>query len=477
MLRTTGTTPGTDPGSTPASTSRTTSRTTAVTAPVARRRALAAGAVGALALVATGLPGGAGAADSALISRVPRPRPPARRPGFAGARFAVDGDQGTRWASAQDDADAWLRIDLGAPATLDEVVVRWEAAYASAYEIQVSDDGSTWTTVADVTDGDGGVDTLDVDAAGRYVQLQGVQRGTGYGYSLWELEVYGTGGAPHDGDDLPVFDDEVTHHEFQANCTVEHLGYDDPIVFPGQPGASHLHSFMGNTSTDAFTTIESLFANPETSCTNPNDLSAYWFPTIQNGDDPVVAPYLETIYYKAGIDDYRSVQPFPAGLRLIAGDMMATPESFASAPGAVEGWECGDLTQQWSIPEHCAEGSDLNIRYQAPSCWNGVDLDSPNHKAHMAYPVNGECPLTHPVPVPMLELKIGWPVSGDMSQVHLVSGSDQSWHYDFMNGWDPAILDALVTHCINGGLQCNPQGYDQYKPHRGAALTADFELP
>ena len=457
-------------------TRRTPSTTSTASARGPARGALATSAAGALLLTATALPS-AQAADTPVISTGAAAAASSTEAGFAGARFAVDGDLGTRWASAQDDDHAWLQIDLGAPAALDEVVLRWEAAYASAYEVQVSDDGASWTTVAAVADGDGGDDVLDVDATGRYVQLQTLERGTGYGYSLWELEVYGTGGAPGGGDDLPEFDDEVTHHEFQANCTVSHLGPDDPIVFPGRPGASHLHSFMGNTSTDAFTTIESLFAEPDTSCTNPNDHSAYWFPAVQNGDDPVVAPYLETIYYKAGIDDYRSVQPFPEGLRLIAGDMTATPESFENAPGAVEGWECGDLTKQWSIPEYCAPGSDLNIRYQAPSCWDGVNLDSPNHKSHLAYPVNGECPLTHPVPVPMLELKIGWPVSGDMSEVHLVSGSDQSWHYDFMNGWEPEILDALVTHCINGGLQCNPQGYDQYKPHRGAALTADFELP
>jgi len=396
--------------------------------------------------------------------------------GFTAARFAVDGDPSTRWASQPDD-NQWLRVDLGATAHIDSVELNWEAAYGKAYQIQVSNDGYTWTTAASVTNGDGGTDVVNVGANGRYVQLTTSQRGTGYGYSLWEFKVFGTGGATVPDDNLPVYNDEVTHHEFQANCTPSHIKYDDPIVFPGQPGRSHLHTFMGNTSTDASTTIASLFANPTTTCTNPKDKSAYWFPTIMNGDVAVVPSILETLYYKAGIDDYRSVQSFPQGLRLIAGDMMATPSSFQNAPGAVEGWECGELSNQWSIPDYCAPGSQLNMRYQAPSCWDGIHLDSADHKSHMAYPVNGECPTTHPVPVPMLEFKIAWPVSGDMTQVHLASGSDQSWHYDFMNGWDPEILDALVTHCINGGLQCNPQGYDLYKPQRGAALTAAFELP
>jgi hypothetical protein len=76
----------------------------------------------------------------------------------------------------------------------------------------------------------------------------------------------------------------------------------------------------------------------------------------------------------------------------------------------------------------------------------------------------------------MLEFKIAWPVSGDMSDVALVSGSDQSWHYDFVNAWDPEVLRRLVEQCINGGLQCNPRGYDLYKPHRGTVLDENYQL-
>lgn len=440
------------------------------------RTAVALGALASIGAVAVSTASPASAADATPLSQDHTVGASSTEAGYTAARFAVDGDASSRWASEASD-DQWLRVDLGATASIESIELDWEAAYAKAYEIQVSDDGNSWSTAAEVTNGNGGNDTLEVDANGRYVQVVMSERGTNYGYSLFEFKVFGTGGSATGGDDLPVFDDEVTHHEFQMNCTVSHLDFDDPIVFPGQPGASHLHNFMGNTSTDAYTTITDLFDNPGTSCTNPKDHSGYWFPAIMNGDDVVVPDILETIYYKAGIDDYRSVQSFPAGLRFIAGDMMATPESFENAAGAVEGWECGELSKQWSIPDWCDPGSQLNMRYQSPSCWDGVNLDSPNHKSHMAYPVNGECPLSHPVPVPMIEFKIAWPVSGDMSEVHLVSGSDQSWHYDFMNGWDPEILDALVTHCINGGLQCNPQGYDLYKPHRGSALTADFELP
>lgn len=270
-------------------------------------------------------------------------------------------------------------------------------------------------------------------------------------------------------------DDYVSHHEFQANCEPSHRASDDPIVFPGQPGRSHDHTFVGNITTDASSTLASLLAG-ETTCRVPADRSAYWFPTLFEGDRPVVSDWEQTIYYKSGVLDYRSVVPFPQGLRFIAGDMMATPEEFRDAPGAVEGYECGDSAHNWDFPAWCTPGTQMNIRYQAPSCWNGVDLDVPDHKSHMAYPVDGRCPATHPVAVPMLEFKFFWPVDGDMSDVRLASGRGASWHYDFINAWEPETLAALVEHCINGGLQCDSRGFDLYKPHRGAVLDQQYRL-
>lgn len=422
---------------------------------------------------------GAAAAPGTLLSRGALTAASSSESGGLGPRFAVDGDRATRWASAPSD-DQWLRVDLGGPRPLERVVLDWEAAFGKDFTLQVSDDARTWRTVATVTGGRGGVQSFDVTTTGRYVQLVGTARGTAYGYSLHELQVFGDG-EPTPPVDPPSHGDEVTHHEFQASCSFSHLLRDDPIVFPGQPGASHLHTFVGNRSTDAFSTPASLRANPASTCTVPQDHSSYWFPALYEGDTPVRPDIPMTIYYKSGIDDHTKVVPFPAGLRFVAGDMMATPETFRTAPGAVEGWECGDIAKSWEIPAHCPAGTQLNIRYQAPSCWDGVHL-SPDaashmgHGTHMAYPVDGQCPLTHPVAVPMLEFKIAWPVSGDMADVRLASGTDQSWHYDFVNAWEPEVLERLVEHCINGGLQCNPRGYDLYKPHRGTVLDERYRL-
>jgi hypothetical protein len=109
------------------------------------------------------------------------------------ASNAVDGNPATRWSSSFSDPQ-WITIDLGSPAEITKVRLNWEAAYATAYEIEVSSDGSSWTTAKTVTDGDGGIDEFDVSATGRYVRMRGTKRGTPYGYSLWEFEVYGKAG-------------------------------------------------------------------------------------------------------------------------------------------------------------------------------------------------------------------------------------------------------------------------------------------
>ncbi|MEU7791824.1 family 20 glycosylhydrolase [Micromonospora tulbaghiae] len=106
------------------------------------------------------------------------------------ATAAVDGNLGTRWSSAWTDPTT-IQVDLGSSQELSRVVLHWEAAYARSYQIQTSANGTTWTTVASTTTGDGGKDELAVSGTARYVRMQGTQRGTGFGYSLWEFEVFG----------------------------------------------------------------------------------------------------------------------------------------------------------------------------------------------------------------------------------------------------------------------------------------------
>ncbi|WP_448902747.1 discoidin domain-containing protein [Eubacterium sp.] len=107
------------------------------------------------------------------------------------AGLAFDGDIGTRWSSNYTD-DAWITVDLGKVYQVDKVVLNWEAAYGESYNILVSTDGNNWTTVKEMRNQNGGEDTVTFNATNaRYVRMQGVKRALPYGYSLWEMNVYG----------------------------------------------------------------------------------------------------------------------------------------------------------------------------------------------------------------------------------------------------------------------------------------------
>ncbi len=164
--------------------------------PFAGRRfsilATAAALVAALALSA-GVAGPASRASAAstLLSQ----GQPATASSVENASFppsnAVDGNTGTRWSSAFSDPQ-WLQVDLGASASITQVVLQWEAAYATAFQIQTSPDGTNWTSIFSTTTGTGGTQTLNITGTGRYVRMLGTTRATQYGYSLFEFQVFGT---------------------------------------------------------------------------------------------------------------------------------------------------------------------------------------------------------------------------------------------------------------------------------------------
>jgi hypothetical protein len=124
-----------------------------------------------------------------------RPVTASANPQFA-ASMAVDGNLGTRWASAGGLDPQWIYVDLGAPMAIGRVILRWEAAYAKAYQIQTSNDAATWSSIYSTTTGIGGTETLTVAGNGRYVRMNGTARGTSFGYSLWEFEIYSSSGGP-----------------------------------------------------------------------------------------------------------------------------------------------------------------------------------------------------------------------------------------------------------------------------------------
>ncbi len=134
-------------------------------------------------------PGGGGS-GTLLSQGHPTAASSAEAAGTAAAN-ATDGDDTSRWSSAFSDPQ-WLQVDLGSTHPISRVHLNWEAAYAKAFQLQTSNDGTNWTTVYSTTTGTGGVQDLNVSGSGRYVRMYGTQRSTPYGYSLYEFQVFGS---------------------------------------------------------------------------------------------------------------------------------------------------------------------------------------------------------------------------------------------------------------------------------------------
>ena len=240
---------------------------------------------------------------------------------------------------------------------------------------------------------------------------------------------------------------------------------DDPIVFPGQPGVSHNHTFAGNTATDASSTAATLLPG-KTSCQDTADTSAYWAPTLYADGRPV-APVKAAIYYRRLTT--APVRPFPAGLRMVAGNAHA----FRPQSSAVTYWDCSLLKTTFYGPNGggssaitaaasstvptCPQKAEVQLHVKFPACWDGKRLDSFDHRSHMAYARGGQCPAGHPVALPALSLVYMYPARAvDAARVIMLSsGGQYSGHADFFNAWNAKELRRLVRVCINAGRQCN----------------------
>jgi hypothetical protein len=246
---------------------------------------------------------------------------------------------------------------------------------------------------------------------------------------------------------------ELVGVDFFHDCSFTHKKPDDPIVFPGEPGASHLHTFVGNRTTDAFSTYASLRSST-TTCSRTADRSAYWTPALYKGSK-LILPTAATLYYRRFTLDL--VRPFPDNLRMIAGSAAAT-----NVQGTrVTFWSCGvrSHVQRSTRILTCPRGEFLHLAVFFPQCWDGRHLDSENHKSHMAYMRKGRCPSSHPIAVPTLEELYSYPIRGG-DGISLSSGGLYSGHADFINAWKPEALRKLVDGCLNQLIHtlCRPPG-------------------
>ncbi len=249
--------------------------------------------------------------------------------------------------------------------------------------------------------------------------------------------------------DQPIAGPQGGTPQFLVECLYSHAATDDPIVYPGRPGQSHLHVFFGNTDVDAFTTIASL-AQGETTCDQPLDRAAYWAPALLRGAE-VLTPVKSTAYYRPGEGiDPSTVQPFPEGLMMVGGNSGARGEQ----PLSIVAWSCGAGIERAVLPPECSQGRYLRLLVTFPDCWDGVHLDSDDHHAHVAYSSRGACPDGFPVSIVQLQFSVEYPVWGSTEGLLLASGGLTTGHADFMNGWDQAKLASEVQLCIHREVVC-----------------------
>lgn len=263
-----------------------------------------------------------------------------------------------------------------------------------------------------------------------------------------------------------------TRGSFIVGCAYTHDLPDDPIVYPGQPGASHFHDFFGNTTTSANSTRDRMLLG-QTTCKNWDDTAGYWSPTAYlSGAE--VTPIRQRIYYFGNAKG--SVETIPADLKIIAGNKLST------SPGENPevAWNCGGTTQLSTHPYDCRpfQGTSTNVdgvvvTVDFPECWDGTRLDSADHMSHMAYKIQGSaCPASHPHVIPRLRLRVHYGVwdpclgaspcgaSDPDTNVKLTLSSGPYWtiHADFWNTWKQAALNRLVDICLNAHATCGPAG-------------------
>ena len=263
--------------------------------------------------------------------------------------------------------------------------------------------------------------------------------------------------------------------EFRVSCGYSHMSNDDPLVYPNQQGAAHHHTFFGNTSVNFKSDLNTFGAVGNSTCSGGTmNRSAYWVPSMINTETntPIVPNGNALIYYKSGAIDGTLIKAPPKGLRMIAGNAKATNNSvynntgFTCHPGPNSTRTSWPRTMEIPSGSKCETGDDLMFSVFFPQCWDGVNLDSPNHKDHMAYPLhrsnqlpNFYCPTTHPVAIPQIAVNVHFRVTSVdklekwrlASDNYTFNGTNAGYsaHSDYVEGWDRTAMEGIIKNCIN----------------------------
>ena len=270
---------------------------------------------------------------------------------------------------------------------------------------------------------------------------------------------------------------------FRVKCEVSHFAFDDPIVFPNQPGRAHLHMFFGNTEANAYSTFESLL-NTGTGTCNGEDLNrtAYWVPAMLDSEGNALIPHQIMVYYKN--DNFRLnganelVEPFPDNLRMIAGNPGATsPQTDYTGAWRSQkaiSFSCGqpyrsDDRRQALIPDCFGNGNQLEMQIAFPQCVNEAAGTYRSNQSHISYSENGyygaACPDSHPTDISSVMYRIFFDVAeygGSLTNLHLSSDvkmdrilpGGTTAHADWFGAWHPDAMDMWVNNCDNKQADC-----------------------
>ncbi len=243
---------------------------------------------------------------------------------------------------------------------------------------------------------------------------------------------------------------------FNVHCTYSHSANDDPILMPGQSGASMLHDFFANQTTSASSSSASLTGGA-TTCATSADASGYWVPALYDNGQRVL-PTRITAYYKAA-SKKTSTAALPAGLQMIAGNEQGT----TPVSTKLVSWNCrspkdaGKQGPEMTSPPQCASTQELRLTIHFPSCWDGHTLSGMSQN-NVVYPTGTRCPSDHPVAIPRLALHVLYPSvpagKFTLSTGPGTQGSIYTEHADFLDGWNPAAIDRLVSQCLDTHRKC-----------------------